>query len=230
MNLMYLINMIVGIIYIILGLYIFNKCKNLNDNLILFLLSLIIVIAYILTILFSIKPAFGYNMQFVYPISNVSPFLFTLVFISIFLSSKYKHILYKFFIMFWIAMLIAAFFTSFLCLIQSFPSYNFIYTDVYSHATFFLLTYYIIKNNIVKLSKKDFIYSYIFILCLILLIVIINLIFNRSFFGLALNDLCNIYGYKLFINPYTNLILYTLGLSIIMYGNYLLYKTYIKNK
>lgn len=175
-----------------------------------------ISIFYFLTILVSSFKLNRNNLQMVTPLSNVSPLLFTLSFVCIFLNDSIRNKLFKFMCLFNFFMLVAGFISASYALSMGANYFKFSIYDELAHLTYGVFAFYLLATDQVKLNKKDLVWSIIGMLGFVAIIFVINLVFNTSFFGLCLNDQYNIYGQKMFDNCHASNIVYVFSLVTVM--------------
>lgn len=222
--------LVIGIIYTILGVIFVRKvAKQSNKKMMIFYFSFLISFFYIAGIFTSATRFNNYNLRMLTPLSNVSPFLFSLSLVSIFVSNKVRNRIFKLFVIFNFVMIIAGFLSDGFAIFVNSSYYTFVIFDLLSHVTFGLFTYYLIIAGEFELTKKDFIIDFVTIGFVVLLAFVLNLFFGTSFFGLCLNEEYNIYGMKIFDNYHLSNIVYICCLTVVMFAGYFLYKL-IKNK
>lgn len=231
MNFTYILFLLFGVVYFIIGFIIIKKYTlNKNRKKVNLILSLIIVCSYLATILLSIQPANGYNLQWVTPISNVSPFLFAITFISLFVPYKAKNNLYKILCFFMPAMLFAGLFsTAKLIILNQNGFFWFILSDEISHLTFVFLTYFLLKTKQVELKKQDIGVCVLIFTVLVIGVIIINLIYNTRFFGLNFYGAHAIYGLVISKSPIISAITYYICLLDVIFIGYFASLLFKKN-
>lgn len=230
MNLQLLKDFIIGVIYLLFGLIFISKLlKEDNKKRVNLYFSIIIFLLYLFGVIISAFREYQYNLQMVTPLSNVSPMLFTLTFVSIFLPDKLKNRVYKFMCNFNFVMIIAGFVSIIYSLIICVGFFKFIIFDELAHITYGLFVIYLLKSGQITLSKKDFAINCIAMSLVLIFVFLMNLIFNWHLFGVCLTEDYNIYGNKIFDNCHISNIVYICALSVVMISSYFLTKIY-KNK
>lgn len=227
----YILTIILSVLISVGGLFFVIKylSKRPSDNINL-VFSILICAFHLLNIIFSIAPANGYNLWFCTPISNISPFLFFLVFISIFVPKKIKERFYKLFCLFNFVMFFAAIGPSIICLTFSDPVYYypFLTFDALTHVTFALFSIYLLLSKQISINKKDLLIDALIVASVIVIAIVVNLIFDTLFFGLNFYGKHQIYGVQLIENKWLSACIYILSLSLVMLVGYYIHKVLIK--
>ena len=162
-----------------------------------------------------------WNFQNAMPYANVSPFLFAITPLTLLLPKNIRQYYFNLVSSLTIAMIIS-------------PIANIIYNISinYKYHASFLLDYvphlilsiwgiYIIQSGQVELKVRSSIISGLIIIGVALTMMILNVIFDKSFFGLSLNGKHNIYNQQLVKNSYLSALIYFTGLVSIMIIGYL---------
>lgn len=226
----YIRNLVIGFIYLVFGIIFVSKIsKRSNKKEINIYFSLVISFLYLGCVFASATRFTYYNLPMLTPLSNVSPLLFFLTLVSLFLNDRFKERIYKLFCIFNAVMVIAGFISNISCIVLGSNYFKFVIFDELAHITFGLFTFYLIKSGQVSITKKDYLVDSVIISVILIISFVLNYKFNTSFFGLCLNDNFSIYGVKFFDNCHVSNIVYVICLFAIMFIGYLLYKL-IKNK
>ena len=88
--------------------------------------------------------------------------------------------------------------------------------DYVSHFSLSLFGIYLIRTRQVELTLKNSVLSASVIYGVALVMMILNVIFDKSFFGLSLNGKHNIYNNILTDNSYLSALLYFVGLGAVL--------------
>lgn len=221
----YVLNIILGIIYLISGLIFVKKTvkrdnKNEINTYFLFLISFF----YIGGIMASSTRYNYFNLRMMTPISNISPMLFTLCIVCLFSPLKIRKFCFKLMAIFNVVMIVAGFVGSISCLIIAPFYFSFVLFDELAHLTYFLFVFYLVKSNQVIIKKSDLLKDYLIVGAVVLFAFILNLIFDTSFFGLCLNDNYSIYGIKIFNSYIVSDLVYLFSLIAVMFIGYFIYK------
>lgn len=219
------------LIYTIGIIHLFKYYKKLDTKLSNIIFSFIIFIPYIVLLYFAYKMSKQYNINaFVYslPISNISPLMFTLTIVALIDIKILKKSIYNLYAYLIIGMGLAALLSDIGSLVQGIP-YNIYRTmDSISHVSMSLFGIYLVLSNQIEINKKSFIKAVITIYSIVLTIIIINLIFDTSFFGLSLRGKHNIYQLVLTSNSFISLLIYITGLFGVLIVSYFIQKLIIK--
>ena len=227
----YFLVLLVGIFALIGGILILLKLTNKNNkNVINTYFCILISIFYFFNVLISTFPLNRSNLHMVTPISNMSPFLFSMTFVCIFLNEERRKPLLKFMSLFNAVMIVAGFVSTIYGIIIGSYYFDFIIFDELAHIFFGLFMFFLIKTKQVKITKNDLIKSYIIIWGILLLVFGINFIFGTRFFGLCLNDQYNIYGLKIFGNYHISNLVYVLALFLIVFIGYVINNSLYKKR
>lgn len=117
------------------------------------------------------------------------------------------------------------------CIVYIMRNYGFhlgIVFDALNHVLLALFGIYLVKSKQTFINKKNIIISGLIIVGIAIIMLIINIIFVKSFFGLSLNGNHNIYGMVLTKKSYLSVLLYFTGLSLVLFVGYLFPKLFIK--
>ena len=196
-----------------------HKFKNTKLTNLIFCLT-VFVLYIICVIIVYLKAGFNdWNFQNSLPVANVSPFMFSVVPLYFVLPKKAKS-----YFMLLIALLSVGMFLSptFSCIFNAMRNYKFhvsFMLDYVAHFALCLWGVYIIKSKQAELKIKDSIFSGSIIVCVAIVMLIINIIFDTAFFGLNLNGKHSIYNMVLVSNSYLSALLYFVGLiSVLVMG------------
>ena len=157
-----------------------------------------------------------WNFQNVLPTANISPFMFFITPIYFILPKKAKqHFLLL------ISLLCVGMFISpcLSCIYFHSISYNFHFhfiLDYIAHFSLFLWGIYIIRSQQIEINIKNTLVSAFCIISVAIIMLILNVIFDASFFGLSLNGKHSIYNQVLVSNSYLSALIYFAGLDIVL--------------
>lgn len=88
--------------------------------------------------------------------------------------------------------------------------------DYVAHLTLSLWGVYLVKSKQVQLNKKDCVIGGSVILCVAFVMIIFNLIFDTSFFGLTFGENYNIYNMVLVPSAYLSATIYIISLCFVL--------------
>lgn len=224
-------NSIVALFYLFYVGYIVFKYKDkLPYKLTVVTFTLIIFIPHIFFIL-----AFYYrygidnwNVQNLFPVANINPFMFVMAFVVLFLPKPIKNVFYLLTALLSFATILAGISGCFIYF-KLIPTYEFqISIEWLSHLTMGLLGIYLILSKRVEFTVKNTLIASISIFGVALMMVVLNLIFDTSFFGLAFNGTHNIYNLIFIESPYLSALVYFVGLAGALFLGYWFLKLVIR--
>ena len=105
-----------------------------------------------------------------------------------------------------------------------------IFCDTLAHFLLSLFGIYLIKTKQIELTKKMVTISSLFIVVVAIIMLILNLIFKTSFFGLNLYGNHNIYNMVLVKNKYLSTLIYFVGLNLVLIIGYFYQKIFFVQK
>ncbi len=229
---LYLVTLIILVILYCFGLYFLKYMKNIKLWNLIFVLT--VCVPYVTMVIFVYFDAgfYDWNFRNTLCVANVSPFMFTFVpFIFLFPKNIRKHLLLLVSLLS-VGMIIS---TVLGCVYNFVISYKFhphFVLDYISHFALSLWGVYVIKTEQAKLNVKNAIFSSLIIVSVAVVMMILNVIFGTSFFGLNLSGAHNIYNYVLVNNSYLSALLYFMGLCVVLFLGYVYQYTIvvIRNK
>ncbi len=225
----YTISFIVILLLFILGLLFLNKLTKYKKQ-INIIVPIIIFIFYLYGVIWMYISVGIKDWNFIntLPVANVSPFMFVFTFINLFLPKFIKKYVYTLISLLTVGMAVAGLLT---CIVYIMRNYGFhlgIVFDGLNHVLLALFGIYLVNSKQTFINKKNIIISGLIILGVAIIMLILNIIFDKSFFGLSLNGNHNIYGMVLTKNSYLSVLLYFTGLSLVLFVGYLFPKLFIK--
>lgn len=164
---------------------------------------------------------YDWNFQNVLPVANVSPFMFTLTGILTLLPNKSKKPVYGLISLLSVGMMIS---TVVNCVYNAMIHYKFHWHFVLDYVAHFALSaygVYLVKSGQVDLRLKKSLFSGALIVGAAIVMMVANVIFDTSFFGLSLSGKHNIYNVVLVKNSYLSAAIYFAGLSLVLLLGYL---------
>lgn len=173
---------------------------------------------------------YDWNFQNTLPVANVSPFMFSIVPLMLILKGKARERLGLLISLLTVGM----FFSTVLgCVYNASINYKFHWhfmLDYISHFALSLFGVYLIKTGQVEVRIKECLKSASIIFGVAGIMVILNLIFDTSFFGLSLTGKHNIYNNVLVDNSYLSALIYFAGLGIVLTLGYFYSRLFYKTK
>lgn len=159
---------------------------------------------------------YDWNFQNLMPVANVSPFMFATA--PLFLLAPKRVRGYGFLL---ISLLSVGMFLSgvFGCVYNAVIHYKFHFhflLDYIAHFALSLFGIYLIRTGQARFTRRGFFVSSAMIFGVALVMLLLNLIFDTSFFGLSLNGKHNIYNVVLVGNSYLSALIYFIGLMAVL--------------
>ena len=164
---------------------------------------------------------FDWNFQNVLPVANVSPFMFSLMPILLFMPEKVKKHIFLLISLLSVGMLLSAVGG---CLYNAAIRYRFHFhflLDYIAHMLLSLFGVYLVISGQVELKTKNCLVSGSLILGVAGVMMLLNVVFDTAFFGLSLNGKHNIYNNVLVKNSWLSALIYFGGLSGVLFLGYL---------
>ena len=162
-----------------------------------------------------------WNFQNAMPYANVSPFMFTIVPIFLILPKCIRKYCYNLISLLTIGMLLSPVVSIAHNIIINYKFHSSFLLDYASHIILSIWGIYIIQSGQVELKIKSSIISGSIIVGVAVVMLILNVILDQSFFGLSLNGKHSIYNQKVVSNSYLSAFLYFTGLIAILVIGYL---------
>ena len=157
---------------------------------------------------------YDWNFQNVLPVANVSPFMFSTMIIIPILPRKAREYFYLLISLLTVGMFLSSVFG---CIYNASINYKFHFhflLDYVSHLVLSLFGIYLIRTKqTARLTVKNALVSSSIIFGVATVMLILNLIFDKAFFGLSLRGKHNIYNTVLTDNSYLSALLYYVGLA-----------------
>ena len=171
-----------------------------------------------------------WNLRNVLPTANVSPFMFSITPIALLLPEKARKHLLLLFSLLSVGMLLSA---AVNCIYNTVIGYRFHFhfaLDYISHVALSLWGVYAVRCGRVKLLPKSCFISGGLILGVAIVMLILNVIFDTSFFGLSLNGKHNIYNVVVTDVSIISVIIYFAGLIGVLFMGFFYNKLLEKYK
>lgn len=224
----YIIALIVLCLAYALIIFLLNRF-SVSDKLNLLFIA-IVYIPYVLlcrTVYLDVGPH-DWNFQNTLPVANVSPFMFSIMPLLLILPKKVKKYIYLLICLLSVGM----FFSTVLgCVYNAVINYKFHWhfmLDYVSHFALSLFGVYLIKTKQVEVKPKECLKSSAIIFGVAGFLMVLNLIFDTSFFGLSLNGKHNIYNNVLVENSYLSALIYFVGLTVVLLLGYFYSRIFYK--
>lgn len=154
------------------------------------------------------------HFHLIHPLANLSPTLFTITTVFIFVPRKYRTVYYALVGIMAPAMMLAGIWNSISSCFGVPPwLYVCMIFDILAHLLFAVFGFYIYRNRIIEFNKKQIISAISVIAFFVVLVIVLNVIFDTDFYGLNFNGKHNIYNIVITSNSWLSNGIYLLGLS-----------------
>ena len=213
---LYLVTLLVFILSYIAFMFLVKYMKNKSFWNIAFTISIYLLYVCLVLKVYGDVGFEDWNFRNTLPVANVSPFMFSIVPLIHIFPKKIKRYFYLLISLLTVGMFLSSVFG---CLYNFSISYKFhphFLLDYVAHILISMWGVYIVKSEQVSVKKKDCIISSSIITSVAFVMMILNVIFDTSFFGLSLNGKHNIYNNVLVKNSYLSAALYFIGLIFVL--------------
>lgn len=167
-----------------------------------------------------------WNFHNTLPTANVSPFMFCLCPIILTMPKKIRDYLFTLVALLSFGMLIAGLGGALGYVARNYKFHWHITMDCVAHVLISLWGVYLVKSEQVKLAYKKALCSGAIIVSVAFVMLILNLIYDKAFFGLSLYGKHNIYNAVLFENGIVSAVIYFAGLCLVLVLGYLYQKAF----
>lgn len=157
-----------------------------------------------------------WNFQNTLPMANVSPFMFSLMPLLLILPKKIKGQLHTLIALLTVGMLLSSVLG---CISNAVIHYKFHPHFLLDYGAHFVLSafgVYLVKSGQVKLTWKNCLSGGAWLYGVAMCMLVLNVMLDKSFFGLSLNGRHNIYNRMLVQNSYLSALIYFVGLGVVM--------------
>ena len=205
-------------------IYLMERIKNRKAaNLIFFLVTYFFYIIYLLKVMSNV----GYDNYYFYEslaTANISPFMFSIMPLIFFSRGRLQKYLYLLVSLLSVGMLLSPVLNAVTYAIKD-TTFGIIFAwDYIAHLSLSLWGIYLVKSGQVKLNIRDSLISSFIIFGVCDLMIVLNLIFDTSFFGLSLTGKHHIYYNVITENSHLSAIIFFGGLCFVLLGGYLFVK------
>lgn len=217
----YLFTLFILLTIYILLILLMKKMKNIKLFNAIFIVF--IFITYLThSLIIGFKAGFNdWNYKNTLPVANVSPFMFSTLPILLILPDKIKKHCYLLISLLTIGMLLSAVFNCVYNFIINYKFHPHFVLDYIAHIALSLFGIYLIKTKQVKITTYNCLISCLIIFSVSLTMLVLNVVFDTSFFGLSLNGKHNIYNIVISNNSYISALVYFLGLGFVLFLGFL---------
>ena len=224
----YIITIIALLVFYIVAIYMMKYVRHPRVLNYVFIALVYIPYVSLCTIVYRDVGFYDWNFRNTLPVANVSPFMFSLMPILLILPKKAKEYVFLLISLLSVGMLVS---TILGCAYNASINYKFHFhflLDYVAHILLSLFGIHLIRSKQVEFNVKNCLISSSVIFAAATVMVILNLIFDTSFFGLSLRGKHNIYNNVLVSNSYLSALLYYLGLGVVLMLGYIVSKKFSK--
>ena len=217
MNFEYILTLVVFCLLFAVSIYLMKYIRNIQLFNLIFIA--LVYIPYVCTCIIVYKTDTDlnrWNFLNTLPVANVSPFMFSIMPILLILPKKIREHVYLLISLLTVGMFFSAVFG---CIGNAIRNYKFHFhfaLDYLSHFSLAAFGIFLIRSKQVKLNGKNCIISGSIIFSVATIMLILNVIFDKAFFGLSLNGKHNIYNMVLVSNSYLSALIYYVGLACVL--------------
>ena len=169
-----------------------------------------------------------WNFKNTLPTANVSPFTFFLCPLCLVLPKRIGKYFMTMISLLSVGMLFSGAVTCIFNYMRGYTFYLTFFLDVFEHAALSLFGAYLVHSGMASLKKKDALIGGGVIVCAAAVMLILNLIFHTSFFGLSLYGEHNIYNAVLTESGILSALLYFTGLIGVLALGYIYQRLLMK--
>ena len=163
------------------------------------------------------------------PTANISPFMFTCTPLALILPKNIRKYFLTLISLLSVGMLLS---TSLNCINLAIIQYKFhihFVLDYIAHIFLSLFGIYVVRSKQVSFTKKECLLSSLIIYFVVVIMIVLNVIYDKSFFGLSLNGKHNIYNNVIVDNSFVSMLIYVFGLTIVLLLGYI-YNSFLNKK
>lgn len=228
MSYLYIIALTLLIFASITTVLLMKHFKNIKVTNIIFIGITFVCYLLVVLIAFIKNGLYDWNFLNTLPTANVSPFIFCISPLFFVFPQKIKKYLGALFALLTIGMFLSPIISSVYYFSISYQFHFSFAIDYIAHFSFALFGIYLVHSKQVELTFKNALIGAAIIIVVALMMVVINLIFDTSFFGLSLRGKHNIYNQVLVDNSYLSTLIYFSGLLTILAAGFGLQKLLLK--
>ena len=226
----YIITLLILLAAYAAGLYFMKYIRNFKLFNLIFIAVVFIPYAWQCLIIYSDVGFYDWNFQNALPVANVSPFTFaTLPFLLVWPKRIREHH-FLLISLLSVGMLLSSIFACIYNAVIDYKLHFHFLLNYLSHFVISLFGIYLVRTKQVSLTARNCLISSGAMLGVATVMVILNVIFDTSFFGLSFNGKHNIYNNVLVDNSYLSALIYYFGLCVVLTLGYLLCCAFDKKK
>ena len=161
-----------------------------------------------------------WNFKNTLPTANVSPFMFCLTPIILVMPKTIRKYLMTLVVLLSLGMAVAGLGGALGFVARNYKFHWHITMDCFAHILLSLWGVYLLKSGQVELTPKKALRGGAIIVSVALIMLVLNLIYHKAFFGLSPYGEHNIYNIRFFENGVISIIVYFLGLGFVLCAGY----------
>ena len=194
------------------------KYKNVVN--VLFVIAIFMSYLYIVRYMYYDVGPDDWNFRNTMPTSNVSPFMFCLTPFILIMPKTIRKYLMTLVVLLSLGMVVAGLGGALGFVARNYKFHWHITMDCLAHVLISLWGVYLLKSGQVELTPKKAIRAGAIIVSVALIMLVLNLIYHKAFFGLSLYGEHNIYNVRFFESGVVSTIAYFLGLGFVLCSGY----------
>ena len=194
------------------------KYKNVVN--ILFVIAIFTSYFYVVRYMYYDVGPEDWNFKNTLPTANVSPFMFCLTPIILVMPKAIRKYLMTLVVLLSLGMVVAGLGGALGFVARNYKFHWHITMDCFAHILLSLWGVYLLKSGQVELTPQKALRGGAIIVSVALIMLVLNLIYHKAFFGLSLYGEHNIYNIRLFENGVVSIIIYFLGLGFVLCAGY----------
>ena len=194
------------------------KYKNVVN--ILFVIAIFTSYFYVVRYMYYDVGPEDWNFKNTLPTANVSPFMFCLTPIILVMPKAIRKYLMTLVVLLSLGMVVAGLGGALGFVARNYKFHWHITMDCFAHILLSLWGVYLLKSGQVELTPQKALRGGAIIVSVALIMLVLNLIYHKAFFGLSLYGEHNIYNIRLFENGVVSIIIYFLGRGVVLCAGY----------
>ena len=194
------------------------KYKNVVN--VLFVIAIFMSYLYIVRYMYYDVGPDDWNFRNTMPTANVSPFMFCLTPFILIMPKTIRKYLMTLVVLLSLGMVVSGLGGALGFVARNYKFHWHITMDCLAHVLISLWGVYLLKSGQVELTPKKALRGGAIIVSVALIMLILNLIYHKAFFGLSPYGEHNIYNTRFFENGVISIIVYFLGLGFVLCAGY----------
>ena len=226
----YIITLLIMCVLYAAGIFLMKYIRNFKLFNCLFIGLVYIPYIFLCLIIYNDVGFYDWNFQNALPVANVSPFMFSIVPFLVFLPKKVKKHVFLLISLLCVGMFLSSVLG---CIYNAIIHYKFHFhflLDYISHFSISLFGIYLIRTKQAELTLKNSFISGSIVFGAATVMLILNVIFDTSFFGLSLNGKHSIYNNVIVSNSYLSALIYYTGLLVVLLFGFAISKLFNRDR